>query len=184
MIRNRLHSAHRRHSICCSLLVNLISIKREQKCPNRCRYESPKFCYHPAMSSTLRRFIVYLLLVLLPIQAMASLLTHSCAGNMPHCHEMKSIDGCCEHGKPSRGSHHVDATAHDGMSHNGNDHNDQHAASCGMGTTCAVIAPMAVLPSTSMTLPTASNAPPHVFVLSAYTSFISDGLQRPPQILA
>jgi hypothetical protein len=133
------------------------------------------------MRSTFRHCVVYLLFVLLPVQAMASLLTHSCANSMSHCHTMKSMDDCCGHGKSLSGSHQLGATTHDGLSHNDS---DQHAASCGMHTACGAIAPIAALPSASSVLPVTSSAPPYSFVLPSYTSFISDGLQRPPQILA
>jgi hypothetical protein len=128
------------------------------------------------MYSKLRCLVAYLLLVFLPIQAMASVVEWSCGDNMSHCHGMKaSALDCCAHQKRSFDAHrhHSDGTSRD----TGHQH-----TSCGIGTTCLGAAAMAALPSAKMVLPQFGSELPNVFVFSSYTSFISEGLQRPPSI--
>jgi hypothetical protein len=84
---------------------------------------------------------------------------------------------CCEHGKLSFSAH---KSGDMGTSQNAN----HHHASCGMGSTCAATASMAVLPSVNPALPVLACDLPNSIVSFSYTSVVSEGLQRPPTILA
>jgi hypothetical protein len=126
-----------------------------------------------AMSTLIRHIAVYLLVLLLPLQAAA-------ASSMSMCAEMMSINSRdsstikhCDHS----GSVTASTVNHDADSKAG------HAATCWLGSICMASVGFAALP--------AAHHFPHIdqtdsvspFIAHAYTSFIPEGPQRPPAIL-
>lgn len=130
---------------------------------------------------TFRQLIIYLLLILLPVQVMASLVKHSCASEMPHCLKMETTS-CCKHSVPSPDNRHVSLDKYDHTSQNKSD--DPQSSACGMSTSCVVIAPVVALPNTPFVLPHVNAHVPNGFVSSFYISFLLDTPQRPPNFPA
>ncbi|HTD03890.1 hypothetical protein [Undibacterium sp.] len=131
------------------------------------------------MPAKFRLFAAYLLLLLLPFQAIAGSVAVSCFG-MAACADMKEMD-CCEH------AGHVFDT--DGRFHAQQDsqhdrHGDYRQAdmTCGFSTTCMAVSPVVSLPVAHRFMPGAASSSLPAFTPTYYTSFISDGLQRPPSI--
>ena len=118
------------------------------------------------MRSKLHRFTLYLLLMLLPFQALAAVRVSVCA--MPHYQAMRVQQAdCCEHGVVADGER-------------------AHVAPCAMGmASCAAAAPFIGLPSALLLLLHAgAREPPSTDMEFFYISVISDGLKRPPRFFA
>jgi len=133
------------------------------------------------MGKSMRRVIGMILMVLLPLQAMASVLTHSCANDMPDCPAMKvKMASCCEHAGLLNNKASTDSSMPDHSAPAGH----PSMSSCGMSTTCDVPMPMATLPSSQPVLfhPGRQTAPQDIAV--SFLSFIPDSPQRPPCLLA
>jgi len=147
------------------------------KSRSRLKYQI-SFCYDSSMPLSLRRFAAYLLLVLLPLQAFASVGVTSCAERMPHCPGMQaSGNGCCDHGVSIFGSS-TDHGAHSGAI-------QPDMSPCAGANTCApVMTVAAVLPSVSLVAVLPAEETWRLPDLSFYLSFIPDGLHRPPSSLA
>jgi hypothetical protein len=126
------------------------------------------------MRPDIRRLVACALLMLLPIQAMASVAARSCP--MANCCEMAADNmDCC-----------AGATATDPaqspMPHHG-DHG-QKPDSCGVGACCAAMCQLLALPA-SQPIPFRGGLAIIATAFSShFLSFIPEGLQRPPSILA
>ena len=133
-----------------------------------------------SMISTLRHFLLYLLMMLLPLQVMASSIEYSCSMDMPACRIMGSTDhqkDCCHHHV------HVSTNKHDSKIDKKVDGSSQ-STSCGMGTTCTINAPLLALPNTEYSLPTLQARVFCHLLSTSYVSFFFDAPQRPPNVLA
>jgi hypothetical protein len=128
------------------------------------------------MSPEIRRLVACALLMLLPIQAMASVAARSCAGAMANCHEMAAANmDCCTDATPTD-------PAQSPASHHGGP--GQSPDSCGMGAACAAMCQLFALPASQPAAFKAGLAIPATDFSPHFLSFIPEGLQRPPSIPA
>src|SRR5271165_3934117 len=121
------------------------------------------------MPVKLRLWLASLLMVLLPLQAFAGQQAVSCAQWMDHCPGLISwSDTCCDHGVMTK-----EGKRADGM------------AACAGATTCAPVAAAAALPASPAVLTIGATRDSWLAPeVSAFRSYIPDGLRRPPRFLA
>ncbi len=139
----------------------------------------PVFLYNQCVTSISRRFLAGVLLVLLPLQAtaVAAICPHAksagaasapvAAQTMDHClHDQMSAVGDQSFGTPA-GEPQQD---------------DQKSSCCAAVSACAMCAIAVSLPQASVIESTPQKS--DFFLSLRFTSFIPEGLQRPPSILA
>ena len=152
------------------------------------------------MYSRRHYFFACFLLMLLPFQAIASVMVSSCAGQM-HCKLMQGkAHCCCTSGciaaikknltpmKGEKGMQQIGAQqefAASGDLQLGLPSIDQHGhiqqfGNCDMSFVCTAL-PFVVLPVVSLVFPSHLQEVTGLLAQDSYISFISDGLQRPPQ---
>jgi hypothetical protein len=128
------------------------------------------------MCPDIRRLVACALLMLLPIQAMASVAARSCTGAMANCHEMAAANmDCCADGTPTD-------PAQSSVTHHGGP--GQYPDSCSMGAGCAAMCQLFALPASQPVALRVGLAILATDYSSHFLSFIPEGLQRPPSILA
>jgi hypothetical protein len=126
------------------------------------------------MSTDIRRLVACALLMLLPIQAMASVAARSCA--MANCCEMAAANMDCCAGAIGAESTQSPATHHGDQGQSSN--------SCGMGACCTAMFQLLKL-ADSQPIPFRAGLTILAAAFSShFLSFIPEGLQRPPSILA
>jgi rRNA maturation protein Nop10 len=133
------------------------------------------FCYYGAMRSKIRSVVACLLLVLLPLQAIASV-----AGlrAMPDCPMMTmQQDDCAEYGEPTPQMHQADDQPRHGE-------HAQDSNPCGIGAGCPAMGGVAVLPAAHQFSVASGAIKLSTTVTSHYISFVPAGLQRPPRLPA
>lgn len=132
------------------------------------------------MRSKPRHLIACFLLVLLPLQAMASLAGYACVSSMAGAQAALVQQGDhCEHGLSSPA---MDNQAADGNAQQAG--HDQNSSPCGMHAGCAAMGAAVILPAAHHFPLDPATVKLGAAVSSDYTSFVPEGLQRPPRILA
>jgi hypothetical protein len=119
-----------------------------------------------AMSTLIRHFAVYLLVLLLPLQAAASSRFVVCAemSTAPHCdHSATMTTPSADHDMSSKSTH--------------------GGSTCWLGSICMASVGFAALPATHNFLPIDQTDSISPFTHHPYDSFIPEGPQRPPAIL-
>src|SRR5438128_455804 len=126
------------------------------------------------MRSKFRLFAAYLMLVLLPLQAIAAVAGYSCAGAMASGHVMMAqMSEDCAQRMHAKTVQHASAQTDDGQTPHA-DHS-QKPAPCGMSAYCAAIGALAVLPSFHHFPLDTGALKLSAIVSSDYTSFIPEG---------
>ena len=105
------------------------------------------------MPSTLRHLIAFILLVLMPLQAVASVV-EAAAAPIAACSDQMMASGCC-------------------------DHDDDAGAAC-RASACFAIAALAPPLVGAAGVPSSAGVAAVPAVSRIYTSYIADGPQRPP----
>lgn len=125
------------------------------------------------MSNSIRHFAVYLLILLLPLQAAAASRFAVCAEQTPINTNASAVMPHCDHGAAM-----TKAADHDRYSksiHGG--------SSCWLGSICMASVGFAALPATHNFVPFVQTDSISPFIDYPYDSFIPEGPQRPPAIL-
>jgi hypothetical protein len=134
--------------------------------------------------SRVRIFATYCLLLLLPLQAVAAMKVYACAISMVNVKattmEMSASMPDCKLHKAEANQQTHSITDQDFMSLT--THSELAKSPCKMLTVCNVIILIATLPHTNNMDSGFSNNPLIIFTPSAYLSFVSDELQRPPNL--
>lgn len=137
------------------------------------------------MHNDVKRVLVYLLLLLMPLQAPAAVAVLACYAEMNQAavveHDMEDCHSAfmIQDLKSDAGT--PDAEQHAGSSPPSSPSSSSSPFSCGMNSSCLALASIALLPSDRV-LPIA-RAIRHIAMHDEfYTSYIPEGLQRPPQL--
>lgn len=141
--------------------------------------------------------IACLLLVLLPLQVIASVMVSPCSGKQIHCQLMSGKQHCCCLGgcvtaikknlKQGAGVYRFAQSTEDQQFYSSSLHDKnqpQQLAGCDMKLICAATFPFLNFPASSWVLSENLQEMVGISVANSYNSFIPDGLQRPPQISA
>jgi hypothetical protein len=128
------------------------------------------------MRPDIRRLIACTLLMLVPLQAMATVAARSCAAGMANCCEMPADNMDCRAGAMAAEPTQSPTTHQDDQGQSQN--------SCSMGACCAAMCQLLTLPA-ALPIPFRGGLAILAAAFSShFLSFIPEGLQRPPSILA
>jgi hypothetical protein len=122
------------------------------------------------MSLKFRSLVACLLLLLLPLQGIASAAGLRVMSDCPM--SMTMAANAAEHG-----SH----MTHAGQHATDGDHHTKGGMSCDMGMTCPALGALAMVPATTPLPAAAANTGVYAAVEPLYISHVPEGLQRPPQ---
>ncbi len=137
------------------------------------------FCYHQMMHLNLHRFLAYVLLLLLPLQAVAAGAVIACpvanARQIPTDLVMEECDDAAMMQTNTKTTFKQDNNT--SAEHESHD----RIVPCAMSSSCQALVTIAVLPEMSPWLIDSAFSPIG-FAEDFYRSFIPEGLQRPPQV--
>ncbi|WP_151637416.1 hypothetical protein [Noviherbaspirillum aerium] len=132
------------------------------------------------MYGSFNRFLAYLLLLLLPVQAQATVAVLNCYVEMKRAvaveHVMEDCQDASMMQRTMQDTGIPDLTPHTESSQ------PSHSSPCGMSSSCLALASIAVLPDTrTMSIDTSTRS--SGFTDEFYLSYIPEGLERPPRLI-